>query len=269
MRPIRTPVHQQLGPQGLSPLGRCVRGVAAVLRGSVLNEVTCPTAVESGRVRIGHPCGVLEVSAAVEQCAAGPAVLRVAFVRTARRIMDGAVYAGVDRPPSRQAGAGATAPAEGHDTGDGSIKAGSVLSGPAPLVGAGIQTYTPSHTAQPRRVRTVWDEVCVKVKTMSQCLDERPALVGLVDNDLRRHGVKETGRQGLPAESALGCGLLNHRNILITKTFADRAYRCRSARSSGRKRHRIAINSEGPTGIENDKRTKTRPDFRRLRTRRD
>jgi len=96
-------------------------------------------------------------------------------------------------------------------------------------------------------------EIGRELKTMSQCLDEHPALVGLVDNDLRRHGVKETGRQGLPAESALRCGLLNHRNILITKsepeffvvTFADRAYRCRSARSSGRKRYGIATQLGG------------------------
>jgi len=86
------------------------------------------------------------------------------FVRTARRIMDGVVYAAVDRLPWCKAGAGATAPAERHDTGDGSMKAGSVLSGPAPLLGAGIQIYTSSQTAQPRRVRTVWDEVCVQVQ---------------------------------------------------------------------------------------------------------
>ena len=40
------------------------------------------------------------------------------------------------------------------------------------------------------------------------------ASAGLVANDLRRHGVKETGRQGLPAESALRCGLLKqHRQL--------------------------------------------------------
>ena len=57
-------------------------------------------------------------------------------------------------------------------------------------------------------------EIGRELKTMSQWLDEHPALVGLVANDLRRHGVKETGRQGLPAELALRCGLLKqHRQL--------------------------------------------------------
>ena len=39
-----------------------------------------------------------------------------------------------------------------------------------------------------------------ELKAMSQWLDEHRELIGLVADDLRRHGVKETGRQGLPAE---------------------------------------------------------------------
>ena len=40
------------------------------------------------------------------------------------------------------------------------------------------------------------------------------ALLGLVAADLRREGVKETGRQGLPAESVLRCALLKqHRQL--------------------------------------------------------
>src|ERR1700741_4882371 len=43
---------------------------------------------------------------------------------------------------------------------------------------------------------------------------KHPVLLGLVADDLRRHGVKETGRQGLPAESVLRCGLLKqHRQL--------------------------------------------------------
>jgi IS5 family transposase len=57
-------------------------------------------------------------------------------------------------------------------------------------------------------------EIGRELKTMSRWLDEHPALLGLVANDLCRHGVKETGRQGLPAESALRCGLLKqHRQL--------------------------------------------------------
>ncbi len=57
-------------------------------------------------------------------------------------------------------------------------------------------------------------EIGRELKTMSQWLDEHPALVGLVAKDLRRRGVKETGRRGLPAELALRCGLLKqHRQL--------------------------------------------------------
>jgi IS5 family transposase len=57
-------------------------------------------------------------------------------------------------------------------------------------------------------------EIGRELKAMSQWLDEHTALVGLVAADLRRHGVKETGRQGLSAESVLRCGLLKqHRQL--------------------------------------------------------
>lgn len=57
-------------------------------------------------------------------------------------------------------------------------------------------------------------EIGRELKTMSQWLDAHPALVGLVAEDLCRHGVKETGREGLPAESVLRCGLLKqHRQL--------------------------------------------------------
>jgi IS5 family transposase len=57
-------------------------------------------------------------------------------------------------------------------------------------------------------------EIGRELKAMSQWLDEHRELLGLVAEDLRRHGVKETGRQGLPAESVLRCGLLKqHRQL--------------------------------------------------------
>jgi IS5 family transposase len=57
-------------------------------------------------------------------------------------------------------------------------------------------------------------EIGRELKAISAWLDEHPALAGLVAKDLRRCGVKETGRQGLPAESALRCALLKqHRQL--------------------------------------------------------
>ena len=57
-------------------------------------------------------------------------------------------------------------------------------------------------------------EIGQELRAISQWLDEYPALVGLVGKDLGRHGVKETGREGLPAELVLRCGLLKqHRQL--------------------------------------------------------
>ena len=57
-------------------------------------------------------------------------------------------------------------------------------------------------------------EIGRELKAMSQWLDEHREIIGLVAEDLRRHGVKETGRQGLPAESVLRCALLKqHRQL--------------------------------------------------------
>ena len=53
-----------------------------------------------------------------------------------------------------------------------------------------------------------------ELKAMSQWLDEHRELIGLAAEDLRRHGVKETGREGLPAELVLRCALLKqHRQL--------------------------------------------------------
>src|SRR5581483_6148822 len=57
-------------------------------------------------------------------------------------------------------------------------------------------------------------EIGRELKAMSQWLDHHPALLKLVATDLLRRGVKETGREGLPAESVLRCGLLKqHRQL--------------------------------------------------------
>ncbi len=57
-------------------------------------------------------------------------------------------------------------------------------------------------------------EIGRELKAMSQWLDEHRELIGLVAEDLRRDGVKETGRESLPAESVLRCALLKqHRQL--------------------------------------------------------
>ena len=47
-----------------------------------------------------------------------------------------------------------------------------------------------------------------ELKAISDWLDGQHALLSLVASDLRREGVRPTGRRGLPAETVLRCALL-------------------------------------------------------------
>ena len=51
-------------------------------------------------------------------------------------------------------------------------------------------------------------EIARELKQISQWLDQHRPLLRLVSNDLRRDGVRETGRRGLPTEAVLRCALL-------------------------------------------------------------
>ncbi len=63
-------------------------------------------------------------------------------------------------------------------------------------------------------------EIGCELKVMSQWLDGQPALIRLVAGDLRRQGVRETGRRGLPAESVLRCALLKQQRRLSYEELA-------------------------------------------------
>ena len=63
-------------------------------------------------------------------------------------------------------------------------------------------------------------EIGCELKAMSQWLDGQPALVSLVAGDLRRQGVRETGRRGLPVESVLRCALLKQQRQLSYEELA-------------------------------------------------
>jgi len=57
-------------------------------------------------------------------------------------------------------------------------------------------------------------EIGRELKAMSQWLDGQPGILASVISDVRRHGVKETGRNGLTAEAVLRCALLKqHRQL--------------------------------------------------------
>ena len=63
-------------------------------------------------------------------------------------------------------------------------------------------------------------EIGCELKAMSQWLDGQRALVSLVAGDLRRHGLRETGRRGLPAETVLRCALLKQQRQLSYQELA-------------------------------------------------
>src|SRR5438094_6873267 len=63
-------------------------------------------------------------------------------------------------------------------------------------------------------------EIGCELKAISRWLDRQRALVSLVAGDLRRHGLRETGRRGLPAETVLRCALLKQRRQLSYEELA-------------------------------------------------
>jgi IS5 family transposase len=63
-------------------------------------------------------------------------------------------------------------------------------------------------------------EIGCALQAISQWLDGQRALVSLVASDLRRQGVRETGRRGLPAETVLRCALLKQQRQLSYEELA-------------------------------------------------
>lgn len=70
---------------------------AALIPGTIVNEASRPDSANSGRVRIGHPSGVMGVEAAIAWQDGQPILRRAAVERTARRIMEGTVYVPMHR----------------------------------------------------------------------------------------------------------------------------------------------------------------------------
>lgn len=63
-------------------------------------------------------------------------------------------------------------------------------------------------------------QIGCELKTISDWLDGQRALVSLVAGDLRREGVSQTGRRGLPAETVLRCALLKQQRQLSYEELA-------------------------------------------------
>jgi transposase, IS5 family len=63
-------------------------------------------------------------------------------------------------------------------------------------------------------------QIGCELKAVSDWLDSQRALVSLVAGDLRREGVSQTGRRGLPAETVLRCALLKQQRQLSYEELA-------------------------------------------------
>ncbi len=72
-----------------SGTGAVCTAVASRLPGTVVHDVLTEATLASDTLRIGHPCGVMEVEVAVGKTGDGYVVRRAAYGRTARRIMEG------------------------------------------------------------------------------------------------------------------------------------------------------------------------------------
>ncbi len=72
--------------------GSICTAAAALVPGSVVNEVLTEEAKRTGVVRIGHPAGTLAVEARVDAADGNFVLSKAALYRTARRIMEGYAY---------------------------------------------------------------------------------------------------------------------------------------------------------------------------------
>jgi len=72
--------------------GTVCTGTAALIEGTVVNQIVAPKAILTNTVRIGHPGGVISIEAEVKNTTTGPQLKKAAFGRTSRRILEGYVY---------------------------------------------------------------------------------------------------------------------------------------------------------------------------------
>jgi hypothetical protein len=70
---------------------------AALIPGTIVAKVIRLDAENPGRIRIGHPSGVVTATVAIDWHDGRPALRKAPVERTARRIMDGIVYVPIRR----------------------------------------------------------------------------------------------------------------------------------------------------------------------------
>ncbi len=67
-------------------------GAAALIPGTVVNEVASPGCLSRGKVRLGHPAGIAELEATADQREGRVVFSKIAVSRTARRLMEGYAF---------------------------------------------------------------------------------------------------------------------------------------------------------------------------------
>src|SRR5207248_8050010 len=94
-------------------------------------------------------------------------------------------------------------------------------------IGSKAQPLSPEPTMRQERTvqATIFEifaghEIGCELKAISGWLDGQRALVSAVSGDLRREGVRQTGRRGLPAETVLRCALLKQQRQLSYEELA-------------------------------------------------
>jgi 2-methylaconitate cis-trans-isomerase PrpF len=65
----------------------------------VVNDVVRPEAHAVGRYRVAHPSGVIDVAIDLDQDSSEIVIRKAAIIRTARRLLEGFVYASKERLP--------------------------------------------------------------------------------------------------------------------------------------------------------------------------
>jgi methylitaconate Delta-isomerase len=67
-------------------------GAAAMIEGTLVNQVCSPRARQTKTVQMGHASGTISIEVEVAKDAEGFHLTKAAFGRTSRRIMEGFVY---------------------------------------------------------------------------------------------------------------------------------------------------------------------------------
>lgn len=93
-------VHKSYQVTGSS----CV-AAAAYVPGTIVNQISAKQGLK-GKIRIGHPSGIMEVNIALKQTDKAFDVAEASLIRTARRLAEGKIFVAVDRLPWREESGG-------------------------------------------------------------------------------------------------------------------------------------------------------------------